>query len=120
MKVEVVKEFTFEAVDRLPHFPAGHQCPPLQSHSFRVAVTVESEVDFRAQSGWLIDYEDIRQAMRPLLDQYLDHAFLNEIEGLENPSSEGLSKWMWDRLKNSLPGLKRVSVHETCTAGSHY
>lgn len=118
MKVELVKEFTFEAVDRLPHFPAGHQCPPLQSHSFRVAVTVESEVDCRAQTGHLVDYEDIQKAMQPLLDQYLDHAYLNEIEGLENPASENISKWIWDRLKDRLPGLKRVSLQERC-AGSH-
>lgn len=120
MKVELVKEFTFEAAHRSPHFPAGHSCPPLQSHSFRVAVTVESEVDCRAQTGHLIDYEDIRQAMQPLLDQYLDHASLSEIEELEGPTAEDLSKWISDRLKDRLPGLKRVSLHETCSPDCHY
>ena len=112
MKVELVKEFTFEAVDRWPQFPAGHQCPPLQSHSFRVAVTVESEVDFRKQTGHLVDYEDIQKAMQPLLDQYLDHTNLNEVAGLEKPTSENISKWIRERLKDRLPGLKRVSVYK--------
>lgn len=118
MKVELVKEFTFEAVDRLPHFPAGHSCPPLHSHSFRVALTVEGEVDFRTHKGHLIGYDDIELAMQPLLDQYLDYAYLNKVEGLENPTSENISKWIWDRLKDRLPGLKRVSLQERC-AGSH-
>lgn len=120
MRVELVKEFTFEAVDRLPHFPAGHQCPPLQSHRFRVAVTVESEVDCRAQTGHLVDYEDIQKAMQSLLEQYLDHTSLSEIEELEGPTAEDLSKWISDRLKDRLPGPMRVSVYETCTPGCRY
>ncbi len=119
MRVELVKEFTFEAAHRSPHFPAGHQCPPLHNHNFRVAVTVESEVDFCIHTGHLIGYDDIQRALQPLLDKYLDHACLNEIEGLENPTSESISKWIWDRLKDQLPGLKRVSLHEVCTAGCH-
>lgn len=117
MKVELVKEFTFEAAEKSPHFPAGHSCPPLHGHSFRVAVTVEGEIDPRAQTGWLIDYGDIQRAVQPLLEQYLDQAYLDEIEGLETPTSENLTKWIWNRLKDRLPGLKRVSLNETCTSG---
>ncbi|MFQ5684941.1 MAG: 6-carboxytetrahydropterin synthase QueD [Candidatus Binatia bacterium] len=120
MRVELVKEFTFEAAHRLPHAPPGHKCTRLHGHSFRVAVTVEGEVDLRSQTGWLIDYGDIKQAMQPLLDQYLDHAYLNEVEGLENPTSECISKWIWDRLKQSLTGLKRISLYETCTSRCDY
>jgi len=120
MRVELVKEFTFEAAHRLPHAPSGHKCTRLHGHSFRVAVTVEGEVDTRSQTGWLIDYNDIKQATKPLLDQYLDHAYLNEVEGLENPTSEIISKWIWDRVKERLPGLKRISLFETCTSGCHY
>lgn len=120
MRVELVKEFTYEAAHRLPHAPAGHKCTRLHGHSFRVAVTVEGEVDLRSQTGWLIDYGDIQQAMQPLLDQYLDHVYLNEVDGLENPTSENITKWIWDRIKDQLPGLKRVSLYETCTSGCHY
>lgn len=118
MRVELVKEFTFEAAHRLPHAPPGHKCARLHGHSYRLAITVEGEVEPRI--GWLIDYGEIRQAVQPLLDQYLDHAYLNEVEELENPTSENISKWIWDRLKDRLQGLKCVSLYETCTAGCHY
>lgn len=118
MRVELVKEFAFEAAHRLPHAPTGHKCTRLHGHSYRLAITVEGEVEPRI--GWLIDYGGIRQAVQPLLDQYLDHAYLNEVEELENPTSENISKWIWDRLKEQLQGLKRVSLYETCTAGCHY
>lgn len=118
MRVELVKEFAFEAAHRLPHAPPGHKCTRLHGHSYRLAITVEGEVEPRI--GWLIDYGEIREAVQPLLDQYLDHAYLNEVEGLENPTSENISKWIWDRLKDRLQGLKRVSLYETCTAGCHY
>ncbi len=116
MRVELVKEFAFEARQRLPRMAGGDECSRLRSHTFRVAVTADGEVDLRTQSGSLIDYEAIQRAMKPLLD-HLDHADLNEIEGLENPTSENISRWIWDRLKDRLPGLKGVSLRHTCTAG---
>ena len=118
MRVELVKEFTFEAAHRLPQAPTGHKCTRLHGHSFRVCITVQGEVD--PDTGWLIDYGEIKKVVQPLLDKHLDHAYLNEVEGLENPTSENLSKWIWDRLKHKLDGLKRVSIHETCTASCHY
>lgn len=119
MRVELVKEFSFEAAHKLPLAPAGHKSTYLHGHNFRIAVMVESEVDLHTHSGRLTGYDEIQQAMQPLLDQYLDHARLDEVEGLENPTSENISKWVWDRLKDRLPGLKRVSLHETCTSGCH-
>ncbi len=118
MRVELVKEFTFEAAHRLPRLPAEHKCRRLHGHSYRVAVTVEGKAN--PLTGWLMDYGEIQQAMQPLLDQHLDHAYLNEVEGLENPTSENLARWIWKKLKGRLPGLKRVSVYETCTTGCHY
>ncbi len=115
--MELFKEFTFEAAHRLPHLPAEHKCSRLHGHSFAVTVHVEGELD--PELGWVIDFADIKKAMKPLLDR-LDHYYLNEIEGLENPTSENLARWIWERLDPALPGLSKVVVQETCNAGCIY
>lgn len=117
MIVELVKEFTFEAAHRLPEVPEGHKCARLHGHSFRCEVVVRGEVDKRL--GWFIDYAEITEAFEPLRRQ-LDHYYLNEIEGLENPTSELLARWIWERLEGRLPGLHRVTISETCTARCDY
>lgn len=114
--MEIFREFTFEAAHRLPQVPAGHKCARLHGHSFRVTVHVEGEVD--ARTGWVLDFADISAAFRPLHGQ-LDHYYLNEVPGLENPTSENLARWIWDRLAGTLP-LSAVAVRETCTAGCVY
>ena len=115
--VEIFKEFSFEAAHRLPQVPAGHKCARLHGHSFRVAVHVEGPVDSR--TGWIRDFGDLSCAMKPVLD-CLDHYYLNEIDGLDNPTSEVLAGWIWDRLQPALPDLSQVVVRETCTSGCIY
>lgn len=115
--MDIWKEFTFEAAHRLPHLPDGHKCKRLHGHSFRVRIHVRGEVD--PTLGWVADFADIRVAFQPLFDQ-LDHNYLNEIDGLGNPTSEVLAKWIWDRLTPRLPGLGMVEVGETCTCGCSY
>src|SRR5690349_6079467 len=112
MIVRLSKSFRFEAAHSLPTFPDGHKCRRLHGHSFRFDVVVEGEVD--PAKGYLIDYGDIKKATEPLLNR-LDHYHLNHIEGLENPTSEVLAKWIYDRLKSSLPLLSAIIVYETCT-----
>ena len=114
---EIFKEFTFEAAHRLPFVPEGHKCARLHGHSYRVEIHVSGEVD--ADAGWVLDFADIKDAFKPLLAK-LDHYYLNEIEGLENPTSENLARWIWDRLLPALPVLSRVVVRETCTSGCVY
>lgn len=113
--MEIFKEFSFEAAHRLPNTPPGHKCSRLHGHSFRVAIHVRGDVD--PHVGWVMDFADIKAAFKPLLAR-LDHYYLNDIEGLENPTSEILAGWIWDRLKPALPALHKVVVHETCTAGA--
>ncbi len=115
--MEIYKAFTIEAAHRLPHVPAEHKCARLHGHSFRVTVFVDGPID--AQMGWVIDFADIKSAFQPLFDR-LDHHYLNEIEGLENPTSENLARWIWDRLQPALPSLCKVIVAETCTSGCIY
>lgn len=117
MHVRLVKSFGFEAAHWLPTFPEGHKCRRMHGHSFMVEVVVEG--DAPPEKGYLIDYGEIRRAIDPI-QKRLDHYCLNEIEGLENPTSEVLAKWIWDRLKPELPILAEVIVHETCTSRCHY
>ncbi len=115
--MEIFKEFVFEAAHLLPNVPAGHKCGRLHGHSFRVAIHVEGEVD--AQTGWVMDFADLKAHFKPIYDR-LDHYYLNDIPGLENPTSEVLARWLWQQLKPSLPQLSQVRVHETCTSGCVY
>ena len=117
MFVRLVKDFWFEAAHRLPMVPPGHKCSRLHGHSFHVAIEVAGETD--PDLGWLIDYADIKAAYAPVHDQ-LDHRYLNEVDGLENPTSEVLAAWIWDRLAPALPQLSKVTVHETCTSRCVY
>jgi 6-pyruvoyltetrahydropterin/6-carboxytetrahydropterin synthase len=115
--MEIFKEFTFEAAHRLPHVPEGHKCGRLHGHSFRAEIHVAGDVD--AVTGWIMDFADIKAAFDPLYKQ-LDHNYLNEIPGLENPTSEVLARWIWSHLAGNLPGLCRVVVRETCTSGATF
>lgn len=115
--MEIYKEFSIEAAHRLPNVPEGHKCARLHGHSFRVAIYVAGPVG--ETSGWVMDYGDIKKAFKPIYEQ-LDHHYLNEVEGLENPTSENLARWIWDKLKPRLPQLSQVVVHETCTTGCIY
>jgi 6-pyruvoyltetrahydropterin/6-carboxytetrahydropterin synthase len=117
MKLELRKTFQFEAAHLLPHLPLEHKCRRLHGHSFRAEIAVTGDCD--PKLGWVMDYADISAAFKPLFEQ-LDHRYLNEIPGLENPTSEMLAAWIWDRLKQALPQLTEVVVAETCTARCVY
>jgi 6-pyruvoyltetrahydropterin/6-carboxytetrahydropterin synthase len=117
MIVRLSKSFRFEAAHDLPTFPDGHKCRRLHGHSFRFDVIVEGEV--AEEKGYLIDYGDIKRVANPIV-QRLDHYYLNEIEGLGNPTSEVIAKWIWDQLKPQLPLLTAIVVHETCTSTCEY
>jgi 6-pyruvoyltetrahydropterin/6-carboxytetrahydropterin synthase len=115
--MEIWKEFKFEAAHRLPRLPDDHKCSRLHGHSFRVRIYIAGDPD--PDLGWVTDFADIKKAFDPVLAQ-LDHHYLNEIEGLDNPTSELLAKWIWQRLKPALPSLSRVEIGETCTCGCVY
>jgi 6-pyruvoyltetrahydropterin/6-carboxytetrahydropterin synthase len=115
--MEIWKEYTFEAAHKLPHLPDSHKCKRLHGHSFRVRICVEGDLD--PNLGWVVDFADITTAFAPILQQ-LDHYYLNDIEGLENPTSEVIAMWIWERLKPQLPILSVVEIGETCTSGCRY
>ncbi|MEU7609384.1 6-carboxytetrahydropterin synthase QueD [Micromonospora zamorensis] len=114
--MEIYREFTFEAAHRLPRVPDGHKCARLHGHSYKVQVHVRGDVD--PATGWVMDFAEIKKAFRPLHDQ-LDHYYLNDVPGLDNPTSENLARWIWERLIDQLP-LSEILVRETCTSGCVY
>jgi queuosine biosynthesis protein QueD len=118
MRVQLAKEFTFEAAHSLPHAPEGHKCRRLHGHSFRVEVVLAGEVE--PDTGWFVDYGDILAVVKPIVDEHLDHRFLNEVPGLENPTSETLCRWLWERIRPRLPALVEIVVRETCTVACRY
>ena len=118
MHVRLVKSFGFEAAHWLPTFPQGHKCRRMHGHSFRVRVVIEGEPD--PETGLLIHFDDLKDAVDGLRGT-LDHNFLNDIEGLENPTLELISKWLWDALHNRVPGLAEIAIsRDTCGEGCVY
>ena len=115
--MEIYKEFHFEAAHRLPNVPEGHKCARLHGHSFQVRLCIEGEVT--EPTGWVMDFGDLKASFKPVIDQ-LDHYYLNDIPGLENPTSENIARWIWAKLIPTLPQLSSIEIRETCTSGCVY
>ena len=115
--IELVKDFRFEAAHYLPNVPAGHKCRRMHGHSFRGEIAVRGRVD--PTTGWLVDFADLKRMVDPIVSR-LDHYVLNEVEGLENPTSERVAVWIWEQLIGQLPQLHRITIEETCSSRCHY
>ncbi|MDI6742673.1 MAG: 6-carboxytetrahydropterin synthase QueD [Smithella sp.] len=115
--MEIFRVFKFDAAHYLPNVGEGHKCSRMHGHSFRVEIHVSGEVDPR--SGWVMDFADIVKAFQPLEEQ-LDHKCLNKVEGLENPTSENIARWIWSRLYPVLPQLNKIVVQEGTESGCIY
>lgn len=114
---EIYKEFKFDAAHRLTNLPEGHSCGNLHGHTFTVIVHVEGSIE--AETGWVMDYGTIKQICEPVINQ-LDHNYLNNIDGLSNPTSENIAHWLWERIKPQLPELSMLEIKETPTSGCRY
>lgn len=115
--MQLFKVFQIEAAHFLPKVPEGHKCRRIHGHSFQIEIHVAGPVD--EALGWVMDFADLKAAFAPLYAQ-LDHQFLNEVPGLENPTSENLARWIWRRLQPELPMLSKIVIRETCTSGCIY
>lgn len=112
----IFKSFHFDAAHWLPHVPEGHKCRRLHGHTYSMRVWCSGPLDAR---GFIADYAEITEAAKDVLDS-LDHRCLNEIAGLENPTTEVLVRWVWNRLKPRLPQLSAVEIHESAAAGCSF
>jgi 6-pyruvoyltetrahydropterin/6-carboxytetrahydropterin synthase len=113
----IFKTFTVDATHNLPNVPLTQRCKHIHGHTFRIEVHVKAPV--QPELGWVVDFADIAAAFKPIKDQ-LDHKYLNKIEGLENPTSENLAKWIWRHLSPSLPILCKIVVQESPDSGCIY
>ena len=117
MKTRLVRKFDFHAAHRLMTFPEGHKCRRMHGHTYQCEVVLEGEVD--PAVGYFIEFDQIKAALRPL-EEKLDHAYLNDLDGLDVPTTEVLAAWIYDRLKPSLPQLVLVRLFETAGNGVEY
>ena len=112
----IYKDFTFEAAHKLPLVPKTHKCSKLHGHSFQVRISVDGKLN---NLGWVIDYAEIKSACGPIIEE-LDHSYLNEVPGLNNPTSENIAIWLWKAIKPKLDILSEIEVKETCNTGCIY
>ena len=112
MSFELRRSYHFEAAHWLPEVAADHPCRKMHGHSYEVEVAVRGEL---GPGGWVIDFAAIDFVLEPLIVA-LDHSCLNETAGLENPTSELLARWLWQRIESEITGLAAVCVAETASS----
>jgi len=115
--MEVYREFKFDAAHRLPNLPPEHRCSRLHGHTFRAVIHLESGVG--EETGWVRDFREMKKLCQPFIDE-LDHSYLNDIPGLDNPTSENIARWLWSRLNPVLPELSMIEIKETASTGCRY
>lgn len=115
--MEIYKEFSFDSAHFLPNVPEGHKCRNMHGHTYKLRVYVKGQPD--PHFGWVMDFKELKDVVNPVIDT-VDHRILNEIEGLQNPTAENITVWIWNRIKPLLSNLSRVELHETPTTGVIY
>ncbi|MGE3756689.1 MAG: 6-pyruvoyl tetrahydropterin synthase family protein [Pseudobdellovibrionaceae bacterium] len=114
---ELRQHFHLESARYLPHLPKSHPCSRMHGHSFKVTLVMEGPLDSKV--GWVIDYNDVKAAAGPIFSE-IDHRCLNEVSGLENPTTEILTAWIFEKVKARLPDLVQVIVAETADTECRY
>lgn len=115
--MQIYKEFSFDSAHFLPHVPEGHKCRNMHGHTYRLRVVIEGEP--HPVFGWIMDFKELKDAVVPVIDQ-LDHKLINDIHGLDNPTAENITIWIWNQIRPLLPLLVRIELHETPTTGVVY
>jgi 6-pyruvoyltetrahydropterin/6-carboxytetrahydropterin synthase len=113
----IYKQFTFDAAHFLPKVPEGHKCRQVHGHTYHLTIFISGPVT--EDIGWVIDFSELKGVCKPLVDR-LDHALLNEVSGLENPTAENVARWLWKQIKIKLPSLQKIELKETPTSGVIY
>ena len=120
MKITLKKEFTFEAAHKLPHHDG--KCQRLHGHSWKMRVVVEGTLLQMngPKQGMLTDYAELSAIVKPVVEKYLDHHYLNETLKMESPTSEMIASWLFHLLKPAIPMLAAVEIDETCTSSCRF
>jgi len=115
--MEIYKEFSFDSAHFLPNVPVGHKCREMHGHTYRLKVFIKGDLD--PNLGWIMDFKELKDALLPVIDT-LDHKLINNVPGLENPTAENITVWIWNQIQPSLPLLSRIELYETPTTGVIY
>ncbi len=115
--MEIFNRYHLESARRLPKLPVDHPCSRVHGHSFQVEIHVSGPLD--PDMDWVVDFAELDAAFSPIHAQ-LDHHYLNDIPGLENPTTERMAQWIWQKLKPGLPGLSKIVIQETQQSGCVY
>lgn len=113
----IYKIFRFDSAHYLPNVPDGHKCGGMHGHTYTTKICIAGQPD--VEKGWIMDYTDLKNIVKPYIDQ-LDHQVLNKVTGLENPTSENLCLWLWNKIKPEIPDLYRIELNETPDSGVIY
>ena len=113
----VYKKFHIESARSLPNLPDKHPCSQVHGHSFEIILKVYGELN--EKTGFIIDFQEIEDSFNPIRN-LLDHAYLNDIKGLENPTSENMCKYIWEEIKPKISGLVEIEIKETYSTGCIY
>jgi 6-pyruvoyltetrahydropterin/6-carboxytetrahydropterin synthase len=116
-RMEIYKEFSFDSAHFLPNVPDGHKCKNMHGHTYRLRVFIKGEID--PHLGWIMDFKELKDALAPVIEQ-LDHKLINGINGLENPTAENITVWIWKQIQPLLPLLSKIELYETPTTGVIY
>jgi 6-pyruvoyltetrahydropterin/6-carboxytetrahydropterin synthase len=115
--MEIFREFTFDAAHKLHNLPEGHKCARVHGHTYRLIVYAAGPLD--AEIGWVVDFAQIKAVTGEVIAE-LDHRLLNDVPGLEQPTTELIAAWIWQRLKPALPELSRIELWENANSGVVY
>ena len=115
--MDIYKEFSFDSAHFLPNVAEGHKCRNMHGHTYKMRVFIKGKPD--PHYGWIMDFKELKDAIGPIIDQ-LDHKLINDIPGLENPTAENITLWIWNKIKPLLPLLNKIELYETPTTGVIY
>jgi len=115
---ELKRKYEFHAARKLTKIDPSHPCAKIHGHTFHITVTIKDVIN--AKSGWVVDFYYIDQIYNQKIHSILDHSYLNEVQGLENPTTELLAQWIWNNLKKDLKSLYSITVSEGNNYGCTY
>ncbi len=113
----IFKQFSFDSAHFLPNVPVDHKCKEIHGHTYRLVVFLEGKPI--PELEWVMDFSEVKKVIAPIIDS-IDHKLLNDITGLENPTCEKITIWLWNQIKPKLPMLKKLELNETPTSGAVY
>ncbi len=110
----IFKKYYFDAAHYMAEFEENHNYRKMHGHSFEV--TVKLKGDINRKNNWVMDLEELDSFVDPELSK-LDHSILNEVDGLEKPTSENIAKWLWSKLIKKIPNLDSIEINRPRIGG---